>query len=115
AVFAAIDIASGEVIESHPMPETSGAWGVMVSADGTVYLGAYNLGLLYRYFPETGELKNLGHPFETKDSVLYPMASTPDGVIYGGTYPTGHVYEYDPATETFTDLGNMTSQTSGER
>lgn len=115
AVFNVIDIETEKVVKSMPMPDTSGAWSVKVSTDGTVYLGAYNLGLLYRYFPETGELKNLGHPLPTKDSVLYPMDSGKDGKMYGSTYPTAHLYEYDPATDKFTDFGTMSYSNSGER
>lgn len=115
SVFTIIDIETEQVVLSMPMENTSGAWSVKVSTDGTVYLGAYNLGLLYRYFPQTGELRNLGHPLPTKDSVLYPMDSGKDGKMYGGNYPSGSVYEYDPATNTFTDFGTMALRTSGER
>ena len=115
AMLTVIDVETEQVTGSIPMPDTSGAWSVKVSSDGTVYLGAYNKGLLYRYFPETGELRNLGHPLPTKDSVLYPMDTGPDGKMYGGTYPTGSVYMYDPATDTFADFGTMAYTTSGER
>ncbi|TLS52057.1 hypothetical protein FE782_11860 [Paenibacillus antri] len=115
SVFTAIDIDTEEVVYSEQLPDTSGAWSVKVSGDGTVYLGAFNLGLLYRYFPATGEMKNLGHPLPTKDSVLYPMDAGPDGKMYGGNYPSGSVYEYDPATNAFTDFGTMSYRDSGER
>jgi outer membrane protein assembly factor BamB len=95
AVLSIVDLNTGKVVKSLPLPETSGAWGVKVSTDNTVYLGAYNKGLLYRYSPETGELKNLGHPIKSQDAVLYPMDAMPDGKIYGGTYPSGHAYEFD--------------------
>src|SRR5690606_27268038 len=88
AISTSIDIETEQVVKSVPMPETSGAWSVTMSSDGSVYLGAYNLGLLYRYIPSTDELVNLGHPFASKDSVLYPMAAGKDGIMYGSTYPT---------------------------
>lgn len=115
SVFNIIDIETEKVIKSMPLDNTSGAWSVKVSEDGSVYLGAYNLGLLYRYIPQTGELKNLGHPLPSKDSVLYPMASGKNGKMYGGTYPTGSLYEYDPVTNKFTDYGTMAYTSSGER
>ncbi|WJH36871.1 hypothetical protein N6H14_14910 [Paenibacillus sp. CC-CFT747] len=115
SVFTIIDISTGTVTSSKPMPDTSGAWSVTTASDGTVYLGAYNLGLLYRYIPQTDELINLGHPLPTKDSVLYPMAAGKDGKMYGSTYPTANLYEYDPATNRFTDYGTMSFKTSGER
>jgi streptogramin lyase len=115
AVLSIVDLNTGKVVKSLPLPETSGAWGVKVSTDNTVYLGAYNKGLLYRYSPETGELKNLGHPIKSQDAVLYPMDAMPDGKIYGGTYPSGHAYEFDPKTEQFRDLGDMTTTSEKER
>jgi len=115
AVLSIVDVASGNVIKSLSLPGTSGAWGVKVSTDNTVYLGAYNAGLLYRYNPETDELKNLGHPFKTPDTVLYPMDAMPDGKVYGGSYDSGHAYEFDPATGKFRDLGDMTTTTEKER
>lgn len=115
SIFTIIDIKTEKVVKSLPMPNTSGAWSVKVSNDGSVYLGAYNLGLLYRYLPETGELLNLGHPLPTKDSVLYPMDSGKNGKMYGSTYPTAHLYEYDPVANQFTDYGTLSHQSSGER
>jgi len=115
AMFTAIDVATEEVVMSKPLPDTSGAWAVEVSTDGTVYLGGFNLGLLWRYIPATDELVNLGHPLPTKDSVIYPMDPDGDGRIYGGTYPTGSLWMYDPATGKFTDYGTMAFGSSGER
>src|SRR5690606_31869963 len=88
AIFTMIDVLTEQVVKSIPMPETSGAWSVAVSTDGSAYIGAYNRGLLYRYIPESEQLINLGFPFKTKDAVLYPMAAGPNGVMYGSTYPT---------------------------
>lgn len=115
AIFTIIDIETEQVVKSLPMPDTSGAWSVTMSSDGSVYLGAYNLGLLYRYIPSTDELVNLGHPLPSKDSVLYPMAAGKDGIMYGSTYPTANLYAYNPATESFTDYGTMSTKSSGER
>lgn len=115
AIFTIIDIETEQVVKSLPMPDTSGAWSVTMSGDGSVYLGAYNLGLLYRYIPSMDELVNLGHPLSTKDSVLYPMAAGKDGIMYGSTYPTAHLYAYDPAKGSFADYGTMSAQSSGER
>ncbi|WP_409346258.1 S-layer homology domain-containing protein [Paenibacillus sp. MBLB4367] len=115
AMFTIIDIATEKVSKSYPMPEATGAWSVTTASDGSVYLGAYNKGLLYRYIPQTDELINLGHPLSTKDSVLYPMASGKNGVMYGSTYPTAVLYEYNPATNAFKSYETMSFSASGER
>ncbi|WP_306009813.1 carbohydrate binding domain-containing protein [Bacillus sp. MMSF_3328] len=107
AKFAIVDVETEELIKSYPLEDTSGAWGVKVAADGSVYLGGYNQGYLYRYLPETDSLLNLGHPVKTTDAVLYPMDISSDGKIYGGTYGSGSVYEYDPDSGQFTNFGTM--------
>lgn len=105
--FAIVDVATERLIKSYTLEDTSGAWGVKVASDGSVYLGAYNKGFLYRYLPQTDELINLGHPVKDTDAVLYPFATASDGKIYGGTYGSGSVYEYNPTTAKFTDFGRM--------
>lgn len=107
AKFAIVDVETETLIKSYPLEDTSGAWGIKVAADGTVYLGGYNKGYLYRYLPESDELVNLGHPVSSSDAVLYPMDIASDGKIYGGAYSSGSVYQYDPATNEFTDFGRM--------
>ncbi len=115
SILTIIDVATERVVKSMPLPDTSGAWSVTVASDGSVYLGAYNLGLLYRYIPAADELVSLGHPLPTKDSVLYPMAPGKDGIMYGSTYPTADLYEYNPTTNQFKNYGTMSTKTSGER
>ncbi|RLQ94858.1 carbohydrate binding domain-containing protein [Falsibacillus albus] len=107
AKFAIVDVETEKLIKSYPLEDTSGAWGVKVAADGTVYLGGYNKGYLYRYLPKSDELVNLGYPVKSTDAVLYPMDTASDGKIFGGTYGSGSVYEYDPASNAFTDFGRM--------
>ncbi|WP_462409864.1 carbohydrate binding domain-containing protein [Neobacillus sp. Marseille-QA0830] len=107
AKFAIVDINTEQVVKSYPLEDTSGAWAVKVASDGTVYLGAYNKGYLYRYLPETDQLVNLGFPVSSSDAVLYPMDISSDGKIYGGTYGSGSVYQYDPANGQFTSYGTM--------
>ncbi|SDM38911.1 Carbohydrate binding domain-containing protein [Psychrobacillus sp. OK028] len=113
--FAIVDVATEKLIKSYTLEDTSGAWGVKVAADGSVYLGAYNKGFLYRYLPQTDELINLGHPVKDTDAVLYPFATASDGKIYGGTYGSGSVYEYNPSTNKFTDFGRMAAGQSWVR
>lgn len=115
AAFVITDVETAKVLRAHHLPGTSGAWNVMTAKDGTVYIGAYNAGVIYRYFPETDTVENLGFPFKTHDAVVYPSAEGPDGKIYGGTYPSGHAYEYNPASKTFRDLGDMTTTTAAEK
>jgi Carbohydrate binding domain len=107
AKFAIVDVETEQLIKSYPLEDTSGAWGVKVAADGSVYLGGYNKGYLFRYIPETDTLVNLGHPVKSTDAVLYPMDTASDGKIYGGAYSSGSVYQYDPATNEFTNFGTL--------
>ncbi|UTE77432.1 carbohydrate binding domain-containing protein [Rossellomorea sp. KS-H15a] len=107
AKFAMVDVETEQLIKSFPLEDTSGAWGVKVAGDGTVYLGGYNKGFLYRYIPESDELVNLGYPVSSSDAVLYPMDTSSDGKIFGGTYSSGSVFQYDPSSDSFTNFGRM--------
>ncbi len=115
SVLVVTDVLSAEVVSTHPLPSTSGAWSVLAAGNGDVYIGAYNAGLVYRYSPDTDSVENLGRPFKTNEAVLYPTTEGPDGKIYGGTYPSGHIYEFDPAKSQFRDLGNLTTTTAREK
>lgn len=115
ATFAVVDVNTGELVTSRSLTGTSGAWGIKAAPDGTVYIGTYLKGHVFRYFPDTDELKDLGDPFKFEEQVIYPMDVMPDGRVFGGAYPSGHAYMYDPSAGKFQDLGDVTTQTERER
>jgi streptogramin lyase len=113
AMLVATDVLTAQVLKTYPLPSTSGAWSVMATED-SVYVGAYNQGLMYRLDLKTDEVKNLGHPLPAKDVMLYPTVEA-NGKIYGGAYSSGHAFELDPATNQFRDLGQVTTTTAHEK
>ena len=121
--------------------ESDSIWGdLCVARDGKVYIGVSNHlavggnSVLYRYDPETDELRvvaNIGQvvgqrPGERaigQGKIHTRVMEGKDGRIYGGTmmgghytgrvgtyvqprsYPGGHLWVYDPATSVTRDLG----------
>lgn len=101
-----VNLLTGELEATVPLPGASGAWGITVTDDGLVYLGSYNTGRLYVYSPTTGEVTDLGRATSSAQ-LLYGLSSAPDGTVYGGTYPNAHAFRYDPVSGEFTDFGSM--------
>lgn len=104
-----LDALTGERLAVHPLPGATGGWGITVTAAGTVYLGSYYNGHLYRYRPECDDLTDLGQPVEG-DGYLWGLSHGPDGAVYGGTYPTASAFAFDPASETFRTLGRFVAE-----
>lgn len=87
----------------YPMPGASGDATITVAPDGSVYIGTYYEGHLYRWDPATGVMTDLGSPTAAA-TYLYGLSVAPDGTVYGGTYPDAHVFSYRPDAG-FADLG----------
>ncbi len=101
-----VDVQTRELIRAVPLPGAAGAWAITVASDGSVYVGSYSNGRLYRYQPSTGAVTDLGQPVPD-ESFVYGLTAGRDGVVYGGTYPHAHAFGYDPATGDFTDYGSL--------
>lgn len=97
----------------YPMPGASGDATIAVSpTDGSVYVGTYYQGHLYRWDPATKEMTDLGSPV-AGETYLYGLSTAPDGTIYGGTYPNAHVFSYKPG-QGFTDYGSASADGSSK-
>jgi hypothetical protein len=101
-----VDVQTRELIRAVPLPGAAGAWAITVASDGSVYVGSYSNGRLYRYQPGTGAVTDLGQPV-AGESFVYGLTAGRDGAVYGGTYPHAHAFGYDPATGNFTDYGSL--------
>jgi hypothetical protein len=101
-----VDVASRQLLAAVPLPGASGAWGIVVGADGRVYVGTYDNAHLYRYDPATGAVSDLGQPVPG-EAYIYGLSAGPDGTIYGGTYPHTHAFAYHPDTGATTDFGPL--------
>lgn len=106
AYLSAVDPASGEPLLSAPLPGSSGAYGVEQAPDGTVYVGTYGAGRLYRLAPGATQAEDLGVPI-AGETYVWSIVVAPDGTVYGGTSPGGKVFSWNPATRTFRDFGRM--------
>lgn len=99
------DLRTRELIKTIPLPGASGAWGVTVATDGSVYVGTYYNGHLFRYEPDADRLTDLGQAV-SGEGYLYSLVPGPDESVFGGTYPNAHLFSYSPAGG-FTDYGRM--------
>jgi streptogramin lyase len=103
-----VDVHSRTLKRLVPLPGASGTWAITVASDGSVYIGAYSNGRLYRYRPGDSAATDLGQPIPG-ENFLYGLTAGDDGVVYGGTFPHAHAFRYDPATGAVTDYGSLDS------
>lgn len=106
AYLNAVDPTSGEPLRSVALPGASGAYGVEQAPDGTVYVGTYGDGRLFRLPPGATEAEDLGVPI-AGETYVWNIVVAPDGTVYGGTSPGGKVFSWNPATGAFHDFGVM--------
>ncbi|MEV6104271.1 PQQ-binding-like beta-propeller repeat protein [Streptomyces sp. NPDC051940] len=106
AYLNAVDPTSGEPLLSVPLPGAGGAYGVEQAPDGTVYVGTYGTGRLFRLAPGATQAEDLGVPI-AGETFVWNLVVAPDGTVYGGTSPGGKVFSFTPATRQFHDFGVM--------
>lgn len=108
ANLVAIDPATGASLISVPLPTADGSYAVAAAPDGTIYVGTYVDGHLYRWRPGSGNtIEDLGSPIPG-ESYIWDLATDEQGNVYGGTYPHGKVFRYDAATGAVRDYGQIT-------
>lgn len=101
-----VDVHTRQLKRTVPLPGASGAWAITVATDGSVYVGSYGNGRLYRYLPATASVTDLGQPV-AGEQFIYGLTAGDDGVVYAGTYPHAHAVRYDPASGAVTDYGSL--------
>jgi hypothetical protein len=103
----AVDPSNGHTLDSQALSGSPGSYAVAATPDGTIYVGAYSTGFLYRRRPGSGTpLENLGRPLST-ESYIWRLAVDDEGRVFGGTYPGGRVFGYDPSTGEVRDYGQL--------
>ncbi|WP_146250279.1 hypothetical protein [Paenibacillus flagellatus] len=99
-IMEVIDVNTEKVTTSVTLPGASvnptGAWAAATATDGTVYLGTYPNGRLYRYVPGESSISDLGQPLPG-ESYVFDLAVGADGKVYGGSYGRAGFFEYDLA------------------
>ncbi len=100
--FAVIDRKRGVLTEIHEMSGTHGSYGMLVSSDGSVFVGGQPNGELFRY--EDGTLESVGRaPGDA--TFIWGLAEDRQGRLCGGTYPGAGLFAWDPASRRMTSLG----------
>ncbi|MGP4027082.1 hypothetical protein [Actinomadura sp. 3N407] len=101
----AVDPVTGARLVTAPLPGAEGGWAVTAAPDGSVYVGTYHDGRLYRWRPGSGDtVEDLGRPLADQP-FIWRLTADPDGNVYGGTSPGGRVFRYDPRTGDVRDYG----------
>ncbi|TDC02734.1 hypothetical protein E1267_28680 [Nonomuraea longispora] len=92
----AVDPATGAEVARYDLPGAEGSWAVDAAQDGSVYVGTYGDGRLYRW-TDQGGVQDLGRPLPSENFV-WTVAAGEGATVYGGTSPGGRLFAYDPAT-----------------
>ncbi len=107
-IMQVIDADSERVASAITLPQgdvnPTGVWAAATATDGTVYLGSYQNGRMYKYVPGDAAMTDLGAPL-TNEEFVWDLAAGTDGKVYGGTYPGVGFFEYDPV-KGFTQIGD---------
>lgn len=108
-IMQVIDADTESVFTSVTLPGTgakpTGVWATATATDGSVYLGAYTNGRMYKYIPGETTLTDLGAAL-ANESYVYDLAAGKNGKVYGGTYNHAGFFQYDPANG-FSPIGSM--------
>ncbi|TDW98726.1 hypothetical protein EV647_3454 [Kribbella sp. VKM Ac-2566] len=105
AYLNAIDPATGDSLLSAALPGADGSYAVAATPNGTIYVGTYNNGHLYRLRPG-GSVEDLGRPIAS-ESFIWRITTDDQGNVYGGTFPNGKVFRYDDTTGAIRDYGTV--------
>jgi len=100
----AVDPATGAEVGRFDLPGAAGSWAVDATPDGSVYVGTYGDGRLYRW-TDAGGVQDLGRPVAS-ENFIWSVAAGNGSAVYGGTSPGGRLFGYDPATG-FRDYGKL--------
>ncbi|MFI6827966.1 hypothetical protein ACIBG5_12750 [Kribbella sp. NPDC050241] len=107
AYLNAVDPATGESLLSAALPGADGSYAVAATPDGTIYVGTYNNGHLYRLRPGSGStVEDLGRPIAS-ETFIWRITTDEQGNVYGGTFPNGKVFRYDDQTGAVRDYGQL--------
>lgn len=82
---------TGDVISDVELPGAWGAWNAVTAPDGSVIVGSYSNGHLYRYTPGDDAVVDLGQAIEG-DSHVWDLRVDSNGTVYGGGYPSGGMF-----------------------
>jgi hypothetical protein len=102
-----VDVRTGQTTRTVTLSNAQGARGIGTAPDGTVYVSTFPQGRLFRYFPATGTITDLGQPGPGAQ-YLFSLAIHPDGTVFVGDYPTGKVFSYHPSRG-YRDYGQISA------
>lgn len=78
-----------------PVPAMEGAWNIVQSSDGWLYLAGSGGGRLVKHWPGSNEVEDLGVPIPG-EKYLWDITADQNGSVYGATYPGCRIFKYHP-------------------
>jgi hypothetical protein len=99
--LAVIDANTDSVVQTLAVPSALGGWAATTATDGSVYLGTYTSGHVYRY--ASGTLTDLGQAV-AGENYVWCLATGANGKVYGGTSDHAAYFKYDRGA--FTTIGS---------
>lgn len=107
AHLAAIDPVTAKTVSYQALDGAPGSYAVAIGPDGTVWVGAYGTGVLYRRRPgKDSPVESLGQPIAS-ETYIWRLAVDSTGTVYGCTYPTARAFAYHPGTGQVRDYGTV--------
>lgn len=107
AHLTAIDPRTGETVSYQALDGAPGSYAVVLGPEGTVWVGAYGTGQLYRRPPgRHSEVRDLGRPLPS-ETYIWRLAVDAAGIVYGCTYPNARAFAYDPDSGDVRDYGTV--------
>ncbi|WP_163506389.1 hypothetical protein [Fodinicola acaciae] len=96
AHLVSIDPKTGKTLTYQALEGAPGSYAVAVGPDGTVWVGAYGTGQLYRRKPgRNSPVENLGLPLPA-ETYIWRLVVDSCGVVFGCTYPNAKVFACHP-------------------
>ncbi|MBN8424763.1 PQQ-binding-like beta-propeller repeat protein [Microbacterium esteraromaticum] len=109
ATFMVFDVLTARLEQSAALPAGStGSWAVKTASDGTVYIGTYTNGKLFRWLPGESRLVDLGAVTSTA-KYLWDLEEDGEGRIWGGSFPGGELFSFDPREGVVTGHGRLSA------
>jgi outer membrane protein assembly factor BamB len=101
----AVDPVTGTAVARYDLPTAGGSWAIDSAPDGSVYVGTYGDGRLFRS-TAAGGVVDLGRPIASQ-TFIWDVSVADDGTVFGGTSPGGRLFSYTPSTGQYRDYGQL--------
>jgi len=90
----AVDPVTGTAIARYDLPGAGGSYAIDSAPDGSIYVGTYSDGKLFRW-TAAGGVVDLGRPLAS-EHFIWDIKVAADGTVFGGTFGGGKLFSRSP-------------------